>query len=159
MPRILVSILFTLGIPLNLAVAQESGALAKFMGTWSCKGSFTSNGAPIAAELSVQLDERSDALIVRHDDQPPNAYHALEIWTMNKSGIGARAAIADKFSGMRWFETPGWVGGSLTWVRVENGIPVEQFAYEFKGENLQIEWSTARNGTMKLGDSVLCHRA
>jgi hypothetical protein len=157
--RIIVSILLIVGLPLTPASAQDSGALAKFVGIWSCKGNFTSNGAPIAADLSIQPDERSGALIVRHDDVPPGAYHALEIWMVNKTGTGARAAVSDKYSGMRWFESPGWAGSILTWTRLENGIAAEQFAYEFKGGNMQVDWSIARNGAMKLGDTLLCRRA
>jgi hypothetical protein len=157
--RIVVSVLLIVGVALTPASAQESGMLAKFVGNWSCKGNFTSNGALIAAELSIQSDERSGALILRHDDVPPGAYHALEIWRVNKAGAGARAAISDKYSGMRWFESPGWVGSTLTWIRLENGIAAEQFAYEFKGDTMQVEWSIARSGAMKLGDTLLCHRA
>jgi len=158
MIRSVASILLIFGFPLASASAQESGAPAKFIGNWSCKGNFTSNGAPIAADLSIQHDERSGALVVRHDDVPPGAYHALEIWMTNKTGIGARAAISDKYSGMRWFESPGWVGSTLTWMRLENGIAAEQFFYEFKGDNMQVDWSIARSGTMKLGDRLLCRR-
>jgi hypothetical protein len=160
MNRVVVSVMLIVGVSLSATSAQqESGALGRFAGNWSCKGNFTANGAPIAADLSIQPDERSGALIVRHDDVPPNSYHALEIWTLNKTGMGARAAISDKYSGMRWFESPGWVGSTLTWTRLEDGIAAEQFAYEFKGENLKVEWSIARNGNMTLGDTILCRRA
>jgi hypothetical protein len=77
---------------------------------------------------------------------------------VNKTGTGARAAISDKYSGMRWFESSGWVGSTLTWMRLENGIAAEQFIYEFKGDNMQVDWSIARSGTMKLGDRLLCRR-
>ena len=159
MLRVIVSVLLIVGTAPIPAYSQESNALAKFIGGWSCRGNFTSNGAPIAADLSIQLDERSGALILRHDDVPPGAYHALEIWMMNKGGVGARAAIADKYSGMRWFESPGWVGNTLTWTRIEAGIAAEQFAYEFRGDALQVQWSIVRNGAMKLGDTLLCRRA
>jgi hypothetical protein len=36
------------------------------------------------------------------------------------------------------------------------GIAAEQFAYEFKGESMQIDWSVAKGGDMKLGDTMLC---
>jgi hypothetical protein len=157
MIRIVILILLAVGQS-HSATAQEAGALVRFVGNWSCKGNFTSNGAPIAADLSIQPDERSGALIVRHDDVPPGAYHALEIWMVNKTGSGARAAISDKYSGMRWFESPGWVGSILTWTRLENGIAAEQFVYEFKGGNMQVDWSTVRDGAMKLGDTILCRR-
>jgi hypothetical protein len=159
MPRVIVSALLIVGTALLPAYSQESNALAKFIGAWSCRGNFTSNGAPIAADLSIQLDERSGALILRHDDLPPGAYHALEIWMMNKEGGGARAAISDKHSGMRWFESPGWVGNAVKWTRFEGGIAAEQFAYEFRGDAMQVQWSIVRNGAMQLGDSLLCRRA
>jgi hypothetical protein len=76
MIRTVVSILLVVGVPLAPSSAQESGALAKFVGDWSCKGNFASNSGPIAADLSIQPDEGSGALIVRHDDVAPGAYHA-----------------------------------------------------------------------------------
>jgi hypothetical protein len=141
-----------------LAAASAEGAdLARFAGHWSCKGSF-SNGAPIAADLSVEADAPSGALIVRHDDVPPGAYHSLEVWMPNKTGTGLRAAVSDKYSGMRWFESAGWSGSTLTWVRLEDGAAAEQFAYEFKADALQVQWSVAREGAMKVGDTIACHR-
>jgi hypothetical protein len=141
------------------AGAPVKGAdLAHFVGRWSCKGSF-SNGAPIAAQLSIEADTPSGALIVRHDDVAPGAYHSLEVWMPNKSGGGLRAALSDKFSGMRWLESVGWTGSALTWVRMENGAPAEQFAYEFKGDTLQVQWSVSQGGAMKVGDTLNCTRA
>jgi hypothetical protein len=143
-----------------LAVAAPALAtdLTKFVGRWSCKGNF-SNGAPIAGELSMDADAPTGALIVRHDDVAPGEYHSLEIWMPNKSGAGLRAAISDKFSGMRWLESAGWTGGALTWVRTENGAPIEQFTYDFKADTMQVQWSIVRDGVMKLGDTLRCSRA
>lgn len=152
---VLLLIMGAVAIP---ASAQGGDLLTRFAGNWSCKGNF-SNGALIAADLSMQADERSGALIVRHDDVPPGAYHALEVWTANKTGTGARASISDKYSGMRWFESPGWVGSTLTWTRLENGEAAEQFAYEIKDDTMQVTWSVMRGGAMKLGDTLVCRRA
>lgn len=99
------------------AQAPDGAALAGFAGHWVCNGHFESNGAAIAGELNIEADEGSGALIVRHDDLAPGAYHALEIWMPNKAGTGLRAAISDRYSGMRWFESPGWAGNTLTWTR------------------------------------------
>lgn len=143
---------------LTAAAPAQGADLAKFVGHWSCKGNF-SNGAPIAAQLSIEMDTPSGALIVRHDDAAPGAYHSLEVWTPNKSGTGLRAALSDKFSGMRWLESMGWSGESLTWVRSENGAAVEQFAYEFKGDTMQVQWSLSRGGAMQVGDTLNCSRA
>jgi hypothetical protein len=136
----------------------QAADLAKFVGQWSCKGTFA-NGAPIAAALSIEADTPSGALIVRHDDVAPGAYHSLEVWMPNKSGVGFRAALSDKYSGMRWLESAGWSGDSLTWIRMENGAPAEQFAYEFKADTMQVQWSVVRNGAMKVGDTLVCGRA
>jgi hypothetical protein len=80
MYRIIINVVLLIGGSAFLpAPAQSGGPLARFAGNWSCKGNFTSNGAPIAADLAIQLDERSGALIIHHDDVPPGAYHALEV--------------------------------------------------------------------------------
>jgi hypothetical protein len=143
---------------LAFAAPAQGADLAKFVGHWSCKGSF-SNGTPIAGDLRIELDAPSGALIVHHDDLAPGAYHSLEVWMPNKSGAGFRAAISDKFSGMRWLETAGWSGNSLTWVRTENGAPAEQFAYQFKSDTMLVQWSIAQGGAMKVGDTLTCSRA
>jgi hypothetical protein len=143
---------------LTHAASAQAADLAKLVGHWSCKGNF-SNGTPIAGELSIEADAPSGALIVHHDDVAPGAYHSLEVWMPNKSGSGFRAAISDKFSGMRWLESAGWSGNTLTWIRTENGVPAEQFAYEFKVETMQVQWSVAQSGAMKIGDTLSCSHA
>jgi len=142
---------------LAAAVPAQGADLTKFIGDWSCKGSF-SNGAPIAGELAIEADAGSGALIVHHDDVAPGAYHSLEVWMPNKSGAGFRAAISDKFSGMRWLESAGWSGNALTWVHSENGVAAEQFAYEFKADTMRVQWSVAQGGAMKVGDTLTCNR-
>ena len=143
---------------LTATATAQAADLAKFVGHWSCKGNF-SNGTPIAGDLSIVADATSGALIVHHDDVAPGAYHSLEVWMPNKSGSGFRAAISDKFSGMRWLESAGWSGNTFTWVRTENGVPAEQFAYEFKADTMQVQWSVAQGGAMKIGDTLSCSHA
>jgi hypothetical protein len=41
---------------------------------------------------------------------------------------------------------------------MENGAAAEQFAYEFKGDTMQVQWSVARSGVMKVGDTLGCSR-
>ena len=158
MYRMVVRTAFLTTAVLAFAAPAQGADLAKFVGHWSCKGSF-SNGTPIAGDLRIELDAPSGALIVHHDDLAPGAYHSLEVWMPNKSGPGFRAAISDKFSGMRWLETAGWSGNSLTWVRTENGEPAEQFAYQFKSDTMLVQWSIAQGGAMKVGDTLTCSRA
>jgi hypothetical protein len=158
MSKIMIRATLLSAVALTAAASADGADLAKFVGHWSCRGNF-SNGAPIAGELSIAVDAPSGALIVHHDDVAPGAYHALEVWMPNKSGGGLKAAISDKYSGMRWLESMGWSGNALTWVRTENGAPVEQFAYEFKADILQVQWSVAKDGAMKVGDTLSCTRA
>jgi hypothetical protein len=47
---------------------------------------------------------------------------------------------------------------TVSLVRTENGAPAEQFVYEFKADTLQVRWSTARAGAMKIGDTIACNR-
>jgi hypothetical protein len=130
-----------------------------FEGEWACAGRFIATGAPMKARIGFERDARSGGLIVRHDDELPGTYHALEIWSANQRS-GIRAAIVDSFSGMRWFEATDWTNDVLTWVRTANGRPAEQFAYTLapNGE-LRIDWSVVRqSGVMTLGDTLSCHR-
>jgi hypothetical protein len=143
---------------LTAGLPAQGADLANLVGHWSCKGNF-SNGKPIAATLLIEPDAPSGALIVHHDDTPPGGYHSLEVWMADKSGPGLRASLSDRFSGMRWFESAGWAGDILTWVRMENGEAAEQFVYELKRSSLQVQWSTAKNGAMKVGDTIACTRA
>jgi hypothetical protein len=42
---------------------------------------------------------------------------------------------------------------------MENGVPAEQFAYEFKSDTMQVRWSIAKGGAMKIGDMLTCSHA
>ena len=125
--RMLVSAALLTTAVMTAAAPARGADLANFVGHWSCKCNF-SNGAPIAAELSIEADTRSGAIIVRHDDAAPGTYHSLEVWMRNKSGAGMRAALSDKFSGMRWLESAGWSGNALTWVRTRTPVAPIQVA-------------------------------
>jgi hypothetical protein len=152
-----VGIIGCLYVAVSLAAPERIG-LEMFVGQWSCSGQFA-NGAPIAGEIAVKIDTLSGALIVHHDDAKPGAYHSLEVWSAGKTGAGFKASISDGFSGMRWFESKGWQGDTLTWVRADGTAGSEQFAYTLTAAgDLQIIWSVMRDGTMKVGDSLSCKR-
>ena len=144
------------------AAAAEPGpaqGLAGFAGAWRCEGRFISNGASIASTLTFDWSEAAQALVVRHDDRPPNAYHAVELWSFDKGG-GLSATIADGFSGVRRLVSPGWEGDVLTWTRLQDGRPAERFAYRRQGPGkMLVEWSVSRDGTtFRLGDTLNCER-
>ncbi|MDQ2859370.1 MAG: hypothetical protein M3T55_01295 [Pseudomonadota bacterium] len=144
------------------ATAEPSPArvLAEFSGAWRCDGHFVSNGSPIASTMVFNWSEQVGALVLHHDDAPPNAYHAIELWTFDKAG-GLSATIADGFSGVRRLVSPGWEGDVLTWTRLQEGRPVERFAYARRGPGrIRVEWSVSRDGTtFQLGDTLDCKRS
>ena len=144
---------------LEPAAAAPDG-LDVFVGAWSCAGHFTANNRPISAHLSISRDAATNALIVRHDDDPPLGYHALEIWSATKPGT-LRASISDAFSGMRWFGADGWNGSTLTWRRPAEGAVEEQFRYVLDpAGGFRVDWSTARkDGTLAIGDTIACQKS
>jgi hypothetical protein len=139
------------------AGADDTGPFRALVGRWTCAGTFAANGRPIAATVSIAWDEATGSIIVRHDDLPPNGFHAVELWGKAKGG-GFRASIADAYSGIRWLTSPGWAAGALEWTRSEAGVPVEKFRYsDVSPVGFEVEWFVfGKDGQPKLGDSLRC---
>ncbi len=141
-------------------VPATTGDFQPLEGQWSCKGHFISSGKPISSQLEFERDAGTGALIVRHDDRAPGRYHALELWSSGNAqeGSGLHAAIADGHGGMRWFDSAGWDGSTLTWTRRENDREVEQLAYRMNPfGSLSVDWSVSRDDSpMALGDTITC---
>jgi len=56
-------------------------------------------------------------LLFRHDDLPPNGYHALAQWT---AGAGTwTATVHSPWGSPRAFHTSGWNGSRLVWEGTE----------------------------------------
>jgi hypothetical protein len=145
------------------AHADNGDTLAAFRpltGAWQCRGQFTRTDAPIAARLTVTADAATQSLMLRHDDIPPNTYHAVELWGIGGKS-GPRAAIADAYGGVRWFVATGWTGPVLDWDRVESGETKERFRYTLLGGGrFTIEWFAQNaNGQLVSGDRVTCAHA
>ncbi|MGH8100540.1 MAG: hypothetical protein ACREIW_04530 [Chthoniobacterales bacterium] len=137
---------------------SQRGNFQSLEGQWSCKGYFVASGKPISSELRFERDAGTSTLIVKHDDRASGRYHALELWSPGNAQQSMRASIADAYGGMRWFESAGWDGATLTWTRRENDHDVEQFAYRLNASgSLNVDWSTRRgDGPMALGDTITC---
>lgn len=143
------------------AEAQSNpGNFQSLEGNWNCNGHFIASGKPISSELRFERDAETDTLIVKHDDRSPGRYHALELWSPGSAQQGMRASIADAYNGMRWFESAGWDGVTLTWTRRESDRDVEQFAYRLNATgSLSVDWSARRGDSpMALGDTITCVR-
>ena len=127
-------------------------------GDWACVGRFLRNNAPIAAHVRIEAVEDAGAALVRHDDDPPNHYHAIELWGAEPSG-GYQATIVDRSGGIRTLTSSGWSGLSLAWTRVSTGQG-ERFTYTRLPESrLRVDWEVSRDGgPYRLGDTVECLR-
>ncbi len=144
-------------VAVPLAVHAEDDPFGYFLGSWKCSGHFVKSGEAISSTITVARDEQTSALIVRHDDDPPHAFHAMEVWAAARTPGQLRAVIADKFSGERWYSSEGWKGDSLVWSRSEDGHEVERFAYARQSErSMKVDWLVAKNGEFVLGDTLDC---
>ena len=134
--------------------------LAYFEGAWNCAGQFEPSKKPLASTLVFRRDPDTGALLKQHADVAPATYKAAETWSFAKPAGGYRAAIADGFSGLRWYASPGWEGDRWTWTRSGAGEPGEQFVYVRAGPTtMTVEWRLSRAGApLTLGDTLDCRK-
>jgi hypothetical protein len=130
-----------------------------FAGRWACSGEFSSNHKPISSALSFFFDGRTGALLKHHDDNPPNAYHAMELWAAGKENTyDAMIAVP---SGVRYFHATGWSGDTWVWTNASDAKPVDRFAYTRLDEaTMRVDWSVSKDGVrFVVGDTLTCKRA
>ncbi|MGB6308170.1 MAG: hypothetical protein WBF89_10275 [Steroidobacteraceae bacterium] len=144
------------------ALAQAptvSDALRYFDGTWQCDGVFPSNGRKISSKVAFTWHSRTGSLTKQHDDDPPNGYHAIELWAASNKG-GFQNMIADSFGGVRHFSSAGWAGNSLVWVDDSDANRKEQFAYtKLDADKMRVDWSVSKGGAaFAVGDTLTCSR-
>ena len=99
--------------PPTLNSALES--FTYFVGHWNCEGEFVAVKKPTAAQISIASDLGGSALSFRWDDNPPNRFHALELWGFDRTANHFTNFIHDNFGGVRQFNSAGWEGDTLTW--------------------------------------------
>lgn len=159
----LLPVLATLGLMSHAVRAGEPDPdpFGYFIGVWTCNGHFVSNGAPIAATITAQWDDRTMTLTVHHDDLAEHAYHAVETWGATKKPGHFHNSIADRFSGVRWYKSEGWMDNTLIWSRIEDGRGIERFVYIRKSDKaMTVNWLVARGAAeLALGDTLDCVRS
>jgi hypothetical protein len=138
--------------------ASPSDALLFFDGTWHCDGVFPGSGRKISSNLSFKWLAKTGAVLKQHDDEPPNGYHAVELWVASKGGF--QALIGDSFGGSRFFSSTGWVGESLTWDGDSDPAHREKFVYVKGGfDTMRIDWMVSKNAAaFVVGDTLTCSR-
>lgn len=147
----------------SLAITHAQSAamspFAYFVGDWSCSGEFVSSHKPISSAVRFVFDDRTGALVKHHDDNPPNQFHAIELWAGGKGNI-YDATIADSFGGVRHFHSPGWTGDEWVWSAADDDKTVERFSYlQLDPATMRIDWSVAKDGiNFTVGDTLTCKR-
>lgn len=92
--------------------------LARFLGTRHCSGTFLKSGKAISASESFSVELSGYWLMMRHADDAPNSFDALETWGYDDQRKLFVAHVYDNFSGNREYTSPGWDGTKLTWTNV-----------------------------------------
>jgi hypothetical protein len=97
------------------SLKKELEPLAYFAGHWTCTGVFPSTGKEIASDLVARVDLDGAWLALRHDDAPPNRFHATELWGFDPANKQFVAYIFDNFGGARKFTSRGWADTQWIW--------------------------------------------
>jgi hypothetical protein len=138
---------------------NEISSLQFFSGTWGCKGTFPATGKTIESRITFTPDLDGAWLAMRHDDIPPNRFHALELWGWDAKNSQLTATIFDNFGGARRFTSSGWQDQTLTW----NGeppagttTPAERFVFrKDSATQFTVNWEVYRD-SWKIGDTLTC---
>jgi len=141
----------------------EIAALAEFAGAWACKGVFPSNGQSIESRITFAPDLEGAWLFVRHDDLPPNRFHAYEVWGYDSAAKQYSAFIFDNFGGARAFTSPGWSADALIWTikpADSSSAPGQRFVFkrEKPAGQFVVNYEVKRGADWKIGDTLTCTR-
>jgi hypothetical protein len=141
---------------------KEIEPLAPFLGEWECSGTFAKSGKPISSSIKISSDLDRAWVIVRHNDLPPNQFHALELWGFDKSSHQFENSVFDNFSGSRKFGSPGWNGTQFIWTRTEVApdAVTERFLFDLLSfSKLQITWQVKKpKEDWIVGDTLVCQK-
>ncbi len=145
----------------NTAPSLQPGLqpLAGFIGSRHCSGSFLKSGKAISATETVAGDLSGRWLTLRHDDEPPFSFHALELWGYDSKAARYTAHVFDNFGGGREFTSPGWEGDHLTWTNVDTGAPKrDRFVFERQPDaGYRYTYEVSTDGSTWTGvDSLTC---
>lgn len=148
------------GTPSQTAPALQPALapLAGFLGTRHCAGSFLKSGKAISATETVSADLAGFRLTLRHDDEPPFSFHALEVWGYDDQANRYTAHIYDNFGGSREFTAPGWEGERLTLTNVDTSAPKrDRFVFDKVPGGYRYTYEVSGDGASWTGvDSLTC---
>jgi hypothetical protein len=142
---------------------KQLESLQALSGLWHCQGVFPSSGKHIESQIQFTADLDGAWLVVRHDDLPPNVFHALEMWGFDENAKQFVAFIYDNFGGVRKFTSPGWAEQKLLWLGQPSASATAtpflerfMFALDASGQ-LVVNWEVKKGAAdWKIGDTLTC---
>ncbi|HEV2989536.1 MAG TPA: DUF1579 family protein [Candidatus Angelobacter sp.] len=139
----------------------ELASLSFFEGSWDCNGKFLKNDKKISSDMTFQPDLEGAWLMLRHDDRPPNQFHAVESWGFDKTAGRFVAVVTDNFGSVRMFTSPGWQQDRLEWtgdLLTSDKKTSQHFLFDRKGPKefvMTFELSQEQGGWKPI-DSLTC---
>ncbi len=134
-------------------------SLTYFTGAWSCAGEFPRSGKKISSHMTFSLDSGGFSLVKHHDDDPPNGYHAIELWGYSETNKRYEAALQDPYSGVREFVSNGFDGDTLAWTSASWLQPVQSFVYHRNDpQHFTVDYHVATKTGDVVVDTLLCTR-
>lgn len=142
---------------------KQIEAFSAFQGKWSCDGVFPKSGKHIASHIVFASDLEGAWLTVRHDDMPPDRFHALELWGYDSAAKNFVAFIYDNFGGVRKFTSGGPANDQLIWKgeSTKADPPItERFVFNFKDPSQLIVNYEVERGSADwvIGDTLTCKK-
>lgn len=147
--------------PPGVRLKPEVEAFLTFPGKWACRGLFPSSGKAIESQIVFSAELEGAWLLARHDDLPPNRFHAFELWGFDPAEKQFVAFVYDNFGGVRKFTSSGWMEDKLIWLgeTSKTDPPTEQrFVYKRDSPSqFVLNWEV-KKGTADwaIGDTLTC---
>jgi hypothetical protein len=146
------------------ALKPELEPLSYFLGQWGCAGEFPASHKLISSRIVFSPELDGSWLAFRWDDNPPNQFHALELWGVDKTTHHFTNSIYDNFGGMRIFQSAGWIRDQLIWgprdLPPNSPIASEQFVIDRKSKKeFVISWEVRKTQAQQqwiVGDTLTC---
>lgn len=159
------SVLFCIALNAQTSDSLTEGysKVAKFYkGKWYGKGAF-SNGKPIEAAVSFEIDSLCQCLVYKHQDVP-SGWKVLSLWNISKAEKQVKAIYNDEFSGMRIFSASEFSESRIVYsrsaLRKDNSQYFERFVFEKQDSNTyKMTWETSSDGDKwRMGDWLVFRR-
>lgn len=130
-----------------------------FPGKYHCSGSFVKSGKAISSTETFTSELSGYRLMMRHEDEPPFQFDALELWGFDAHKKSFVAHIFDNFGGEREFDSPGWQDNRFVWTNVDTTAKQrDRFVFERNpGTGYRFTYEVSPDGSSWSGvDSLVC---